>query len=76
MNLTRVTRQFHVAPGVTEQLAADFILPMVTMGPISRLPACRVLAPPSIVAPAVSLEDAKARGWEVVPGLPQPPEPA
>ncbi len=36
-----------------------------------------VAAPPSVVAfteyePAVSFEDAKARGWELVPGLPQP----
>jgi hypothetical protein len=30
--LTRVVRQFLTAPGVTEQLVADFMLPMPTMG--------------------------------------------
>jgi hypothetical protein len=91
MDLTRVAKQFHVAPGVTEQLAAEFILPMVTMGAhlaLAHVPhplrvvsvvlrpraEVGVRAPPSIVAfteyePPASLEDAKARGWEMVPGL-------
>ena len=38
-----------------------------------------VAAPPSVIVyteyeAAVSLEDAQADGWEVVAGLPQPPE--
>jgi hypothetical protein len=96
MNLTRIGRQFHTAPGVVEQLAADFMLPMPTRGShleLAHVPRplrvvsvvlrpraeVGVLAPPSVVVfteyePAVSLETAKARGWEVVPGLPQPPE--
>jgi hypothetical protein len=95
MNLTRVVGQFHTAPGVVEQLACDFVLPMPTCGShlaLANVPRplrvvsvvlrpraeVGVLAPPSVVAfceyePAVSLEDAKARGWEMVPGLPQPP---
>ena len=94
MTLTRVVRQFLTAPSVVEQLAADFMLPMPTMGAFLALAhvarPLRVVsivlrpradtgvpAPPSVVAfteyePAVSFEDAKARGWELVPGLPQP----
>jgi hypothetical protein len=98
MILTRVVRQFLTAPGVVEHLAADFLLPMPTMGASLSLAHVghllrvvgvvlrpradtSVSTPPAVVAfteyeAAASLEDAKARGWEVVPGLPQPPEAA
>ena len=38
-----------------------------------------VVVPPGVVIftayePAASLEDARAHGWEPIPGLPQPPE--
>ena len=97
--LTRVVRQFLTAPGVVEQLAADFVLPdMPTMGTFLALahvpqplkvvsvvlrprPEVGEPAPPGVVVfteyePAVSLEAARAHGWALAPGLPQPPEAA
>jgi len=82
--------------GLTGTLAADFMLPMPTMGAyLSLVHVPRLLrvvgvvlrpradlgvvAPPSVIVfteyeAAASLEGAKAHGWELVPGLPQPPE--
>jgi len=81
---------------MVDQLAADFMLPMPTMGAylslvhvprplrvVGVVPRPRadlgVVAPPSVIVfteyeAAASLEGAKAHGWELVPGLPQPPE--
>jgi len=97
-HLVRVVRQFRTAPGITEQLAADFMLPMPTMGAYLGLAhiarPLRVVSvilrpwtdvglatahPPYVEAfteyeAAASLEDAKAHGWELMPGLPRPPE--
>ena len=96
-HLVRVVRQFQTTPGITEQLAAHFMLPVPTMG--AHLELAHVARPLRVVSvilrpwtdvglatahppyveafteyePAVAFENAKVHGWELMPGIPQPP---